>query len=142
MKRHVMFVASVAALLMVPVGAQQGSATTSPSQKNRPAAAAPERTGAALFREYCAPCHGVNARGNGPAAPAFKQRPPDLTHLAARHKGFPRKLVEDMILGDTALQPAHGSREMPVWGPTFRQSADAATLMKNLIRHLESIQEK
>jgi mono/diheme cytochrome c family protein len=141
MKRFVMLVASVAALSMVPVAAQQSGQKPAPAAK--PAASGTtERTGAAIFREYCAPCHGVNARGNGPAAPAFKQRPPDLTHLATRHKGFPRAQVEAMILGDDPLQPAHGSREMPVWGPTFRNSPDAATLMKNLIRHLESIQEK
>jgi mono/diheme cytochrome c family protein len=139
MKRYVMLVASVAALAMVPVAAQQAG-QKAPAAK--PASASTERTGAAIFREYCAACHGVNARGNGPAAPAFKQRPPDLTHLAARHKGFPRAEIEAMILGDDPLQPAHGSREMPVWGPTFRNSPDAATLMRNLLRHLESIQEK
>lgn len=142
MKRFLILVASAAAFSMVPLVAQQGSASQAQPPAKPAASAAPERTGAAIFREYCAVCHGVNARGNGPAAPAFKQRPPDLTHLATRHKGFPRALVERMILGDDALQPAHGSREMPVWGPTFRKSPDAATLMKNLILHLESIQEK
>lgn len=141
MKRHVMLLASVVALSTLPLAAQQAKQKPQPAATPQ-ASAAPERTGAAIFREYCATCHGVNARGNGPAAPAFKQRPPDLTRLAVRHKGFPRAAVEKMILGDDPLQPAHGSREMPVWGPTFRKSPDAATLMRNLMLHLESIQEK
>jgi mono/diheme cytochrome c family protein len=141
MKRYVMLLASAVALSMVPMAAQQGGQKPQPAAAQK-ADAPPARTGAAIFREYCATCHGVNARGNGPAAAAFKQRPPDLTHLAVRRKGFPRAELEKMILGDDPLQPAHGSREMPIWGPIFRKSPDGATVMKNLMLHLESIQEK
>ena len=141
MNRYVMLVACAVALSIVPVTGQGGA--KKPQPPPTPAgSAAPERTGAAIYREYCAVCHGLSGRGNGPAAPAFKQRPPDLTHLATRYKGFPRKAVEAHILGDETPQPAHGSREMPIWGPTFRQSPDAPTLLRNLIAHLESIQEK
>ena len=34
---------------------------------------------------YCASCHGLDARGNGPAAFVLKTTPPDLTALAKRH---------------------------------------------------------
>lgn len=140
MKPCVVLVASVVTLSMVAVAAQQGGATKAPA---KPAAsAAPERTGVAFFREYCAVCNGPSGRGNGPAAPAFKQRPPDLTHLATRYKGFPGQAGKALILGDKMPQPAHGSREMPIWGPTFRESQDAATLLRKLIAHLESLQEK
>ena len=32
-------------------------------------------SGKQMFANYCAPCHGVDARGNGPAAAALKMRP-------------------------------------------------------------------
>ena len=40
--------------------------------------------GAASFQQYCASCHGTDARGNGPAAAALRTRPADLTRIAAR----------------------------------------------------------
>ena len=43
-----------------------------------------------LFRAYCASCHGMDAKGNGPVAPALKAPVPDLTTLAKRNRGvFP-----------------------------------------------------
>jgi len=34
-----------------------------------------------LFRAYCASCHGLDAKGTGPAARALKDEVPDLTVL-------------------------------------------------------------
>ena len=85
-----------------------------------------------LYRFYCATCHGRDGKGNGPAAPALKVPPPDLTVLTRRQNGvFPSVEVETIIRGGTAMA-AHGSDEMPVWGPIFhaldpsaaRQGAD------------------
>ena len=42
--------------------------------------------GADTFREYCAVCHGIGGRGNGPAASALKVPPPDLTMLDHVHR--------------------------------------------------------
>src|SRR5208283_5705448 len=67
-----------------------------------------------LFRVYCAPCHGLDARGRGPAAPALKAKLPDLTLLASKNRGqFPEARVRQAIMGDIVLA-AHGSREMPI----------------------------
>ena len=53
-------------------------------------------SGARMFKEYCAVCHGKGAKGDGPAASALKQAPPDLTTLAKRHGGkFPDHYVEE-----------------------------------------------
>ena len=99
-----------------------------------------------LYRLYCATCHGRDAKGGGPAASALKVPPPDLTVLARRQNGvFPAFEVETIIRGDKALA-AHGSDEMPVWGPIF-QALDPSdvrvkTRIANLVSHIASIQQR
>ncbi len=56
--------------------------------------------GAADFNELCAPCHGRDAKGDGPLADGLAHRPADLTGLAARHGGtFPTAYVMSKIWG-------------------------------------------
>src|SRR3972149_9167430 len=51
--------------------------------------------GRTLFMAYCATCHGADARGNGPVAPALKTQPPDLTLISKRNNGkFPQEQVQ------------------------------------------------
>lgn len=77
-------------------------------------------SGAEMFRDYCAVCHGKDAKGHGPAASELKQVPADLTTLAKRHDGeFPDLYVEN-VLRNGVKTPAHGDAEMPVWGPVFK----------------------
>ena len=72
------------------------------------------------FRRYCAQCHGMNATGDGPVAPALKKKPANLTLLSKNNGGvFPEEEVRDFITG-TKTSAAHGSREMPIWGDAFR----------------------
>ncbi|MGC2182749.1 MAG: c-type cytochrome [Terriglobales bacterium] len=102
--------------------------------------------GGKLFRNYCATCHGVNAKGDGPVAPALKIRVPDLTTIARRNQGdFPAAQVRNIIAGDKGFA-AHGSREMPVWGPIFHQVEDDRDLgfvrLQNVTEYLGSIQRK
>lgn len=97
-----------------------------------------------LFRAYCASCHGADAKGKGPAAPALKSMAPDLTLLAKRNGGrFPEARVRKIIMGDDVLA-VHGSREMPVWGPIFHQiewDVDRGNVrLDNLVKYLQSIQ--
>jgi hypothetical protein len=35
-----------------------------------------EKAGQEVFRSFCAVCHGTDAKGNGPAVPGLKKRPP------------------------------------------------------------------
>src|SRR5579872_4983484 len=73
--------------------------------------------GPELYRAYCATCHGADGKGNGPAAEALKTKPADLTALTRNSHGqFPVARVRDTITGDSVVA-AHGSREMPIWGP-------------------------
>jgi mono/diheme cytochrome c family protein len=39
-------------------------------------------SGAQMFKEYCAVCHGPGGKGDGTVATALKVPPPDLTTLA------------------------------------------------------------
>lgn len=83
--------------------------------------------GKELFSEYCASCHGVSGKGDGPAAMALKIPPADLTVLAKRDKGqFPSLKVMQAIKAGPSV-PAHGSQIMPVWGPIFLQGDSAET---------------
>ena len=109
----------------------------------------PSLAGQDLFSFYCATCHGAEAKGNGPVASALKTPPPDLTRLARRNGGsFPRgRVVQFVAGGGTTLRGAHGSNEMPVWGPIFRAldpSDERLALIRieNVVQYLESIQVK
>ena len=44
-------------------------------------------SGKEMFDSYCAVCHGQDGKGNGPAAPALKTPPANLTQLANREAG-------------------------------------------------------
>ncbi len=100
-----------------------------------------------LFHAHCAACHGIEGKGNGPAASSLKTKPADLTVLAKNNGGkFPVERVKRFISGDDPTLTSHGSREMPVWGPIFHQIEDDQDLgnvrLQNLIKYLESIQQK
>jgi mono/diheme cytochrome c family protein len=96
------------------------------------------------FELYCAACHGVSGRGDGPVAAQLRARPADLTSLARRSGGaFPADQVRDFIVGTGRALPAHGTTEMPVWGPMFRafeSDARARERIGNLVAYIESIQ--
>jgi mono/diheme cytochrome c family protein len=106
--------------------------------------------GGELFAELCAVCHGVGAKGDGPAADALKKAVPDLTGLAAKNDGkFPRQEVEDSIAGETRTV-SHGTIDMPIWGQAFedvrpdwkpyRRKALARQRIYNLTEYLATIQ--
>ena len=97
------------------------------------------------FHAYCSPCHGRDGTGNGPVARTLKKAPPDLTTIMARHNGvFPRGEIRAIIANGSPDLPAHGSSEMPVWGPTFHalDSSDRAADVRlaNIVEYLKSIQ--
>ncbi len=75
--------------------------------------------GKAEYLSSCAPCHGSDAKGNGPVAVALKQHPTDLTVLAKNNKGvFPVDRAYRVIDGREEIS-GHGTREMPIWGYRF-----------------------
>ena len=102
-------------------------------------------SGQQMFMSYCASCHGKDGKGNGPAAPALKNPPTDLTMLSKKNGGkFPGNAVY-VAIGGTFNSPAHGSSEMPVWGEVFSRSANdsqAKLRLTNLTKYVESLQAK
>jgi mono/diheme cytochrome c family protein len=138
-------IVGVAALLAL-CGSREGQ---------RPAAPAPSSLaihsmyGKDLFEFYCASCHGRDGKGGGPVVPALTTAPPDLTTMAKRNGGvFPKARVEALMTGAGAsgVPVAHGTREMPVWGPIFRSldpsDRRGATRVENLTAHLASLQRR
>lgn len=102
--------------------------------------------GGELYKAYCASCHGLDAKGGGPAASALKVHPANLTEIQKRSGGtFPSARIQEMVSGEK-MAAAHGSREMPIWGPIFSQIAWDQDLGKirilNLTKYIESIQVK
>jgi mono/diheme cytochrome c family protein len=104
--------------------------------------------GASIFRNYCAACHGLDGRGNGPVSKVLKREVPDLTRLSQRNRGaFPDLHVRNTImLGGDDLVTAHGSKEMPIWGPIFHKIELDQDLgyvrLENVTKYLESLQRK
>jgi mono/diheme cytochrome c family protein len=101
------------------------------------------------FQRYCASCHGVRARGDGPVASSLQVPPPDLRRIAIRRGGaFPGGEISRMVDGRFELAP-HGPREMPVWGQAFGSNLPAAGMGESaargeiavLVEYLKSIQD-
>lgn len=105
----------------------------------------PQKTdvGKQEYDAKCAVCHGMGGKGDGPMAGQLRTPPADLTGLAKRNQGVvPVARMFEVIEG--ANIPAHGTREMPVWGREFRiedaqyykearGSYDAAVLVRGRI---------
>jgi len=107
-------------------------------------------SGKEMFNAYCAVCHGKDGKGNGPAVAALKTPPPDLTTLAQSHGGkYPTTHVQSVIKFGAESFPAHGTKEMPMWGPAFGSlsgdNADAPEVflrINNLTHYIETLQVK
>jgi len=84
------------------------------------AATADPQRGEALYRRYCAVCHGPGGRGDGPNAPFLEEdQPRDLTdtrYIGARSDDDLHRVI---VEGGQAIQ---GSRFMPPWGRTLSRS--------------------
>ncbi len=123
------------------------AASQSTSIKRVPARYTSAASGQEMYVSYCASCHGRDGRGQGPAAPALRSAPPDLTTLARRNNGkLPADHVYSVLVGKSELS-AHGSADMPVWGPIFRRLGHGSVgeehlRATNLTKYLESIQTK
>ncbi len=100
-----------------------------------------------MYKAYCAACHGPDGKGGGPAAGALKIPPTDLTLLSKNNGGkYPSMRVSSSIRGESAT-PAHGSKEMPVWGELFwsvssGHESEVQQRVANLTKYIESLQAK
>ena len=138
--------ASMGVLLLAGVW-NTGEAAQTTGPKNPPLVIS-SMYGRDLFEFYCASCHARDGKGGGPVVRSLKTQPPDLTMIAKRSGGsFPTERVESFVKGEgRPLTSAHGSQEMPVWGPIFRALDPDDRLTKvrisNIVTYIESMQDK
>ena len=104
--------------------------------------------GSAVYRTYCAVCHGPAGKGDGPLADSLRMRPPDLTLLARKNGGtFPKDRVLRTVDGRKPVK-GHGGTDMPVWGDAFKQARDGYSeaavkeRIEAVVNHIEAIQER
>jgi mono/diheme cytochrome c family protein len=100
--------------------------------------------GRQLYYQYCASCHGEDARGSGPVAATLKGAVPDLHKIAKENGKYPALRVKNIISGELDVV-AHGTKEMPVWGRFFRETKGSSVTSLNLYaltKYLEAIQDK
>ncbi len=149
---RILQVSAVIASLSLFVAAQavkDNSSATSENKTEVRKVAAPRLSpvsGQENYKAYCASCHGLAGKGDGPVATTLKVPPADLSRLAANAGGkYPMMHVEQMIRN--ADTPAHGSKDMPVWGPVFRKissgnDAQVQLRITNLAKYIETLQGK
>ena len=127
--------------------AQDKVAETPTTIKHVPITNVSPTSGKEMFRSYCATCHGTDAKGGGPAAPALKTPPPDLTVLAQKDGGkYPAAHVAAVIRGQATLA-SHGSQDMPLWGPLFTSvsqghESEVQQRVSNLVEYIQTLQVK
>lgn len=114
--------------------------------KTVPAAHSNPHSGAQMYKDYCAACHGAKGMGDGPAAEFLKSAPPDLRTLAQRHDGkYPADQVTATLRFGTTSH-AHGTSDMPIWGEVFMALDTDRTVRQlrvyNLNAFIESLQQK
>lgn len=114
-----------------------------------PVSKTPANSGKQMYASYCASCHGVDGKGNGPVASSLKQTPADLSVLSRNNGGkYPTDHVI-AVLQFGAAASAHGTADMPVWGPVLSkldesstQSSSKALRISNLAKYIETLQAK
>jgi len=125
----------------------QQATQTKPEVKKEPIKQTSAASGKEMYTQYCASCHGADAKGNGPAAAAMKAPPTDLTQLAKTHEGkYPASMVA-ATLKFGGGPGVHGSADMPVWGPLFQSldkyhDAVVQQRISNLVSYIETLQAK
>jgi mono/diheme cytochrome c family protein len=136
--RPILLLALLASILIVSSAQEQARKGSIPPSNTT--------SGAQLYSQHCAVCHGADLKGNGPFPPPYRT-PPDLTTLARRHGGkFPEAYVAKVLRNGVTL-PTHGPAEMPVWGTEFAATdrldkTQVALRIKNLTNYIESLQAK
>jgi len=118
-----------------------------PMVKKTPIKQTSAASGKEMYSQYCAPCHGTDGKGAGPAASSMKTMPADLTQLARTHDGkYPANSVASVLKFGSG-PASHGSADMPVWGPLFKSldkyhESVVQQRISNLVAYLDSLQAK
>jgi mono/diheme cytochrome c family protein len=143
MKKLALLVCLVSALPFLLALSLRGQ--QKPDIKTAPVPYSKPESGAAMYKDYCAACHGRTGKGDGPAAVALKSPVPDLTALSKRSGGeFPDAKLTYLLNHGGSATGIHGSEDMPIWGKLFKSvSTDLVKLrVANLTNYLKTLQQK
>lgn len=147
MKKSIWMFAAVMVFTYAVAAQDQTPAPTTKTIQHAPIKATSPASGVEMYKTYCAVCHGTDGKGNGPAASALKVPPTDLTQLSKNNGGkFPALKVTGAIRGEGDV-PAHGTKDMPVWGSLFwnmshGHESEVQQRVANLTKYIESLQAK
>ena len=142
-RKHLWALLAVVMAMVAMMSAQEGKKEI----RHVPIQPTSAASGQQMYKSYCAVCHGIDGKGNGPAAEALKVPPPDLTVLASKNGGkYPALKVAAIIRGEEVLA-AHGSKDMPIWGHLFwsisgGHVSEVHQRVANLNQYIESLQKK
>ena len=105
------------------------------------------------YQNYCADCHGLGGKGDGPSRLTIPMNPPptDLTLMAKKNGGkFPFDDVVASIDGRKSI-PSHARLQMPFWGTTLQKpgkeftpesDAEVKKRIESIARYVEHLQQK
>lgn len=98
---------------------KEASERQNPTPKNQESI----EKGKALYRKYCASCHGESGQGDGPLANKLRPKPADLIERAAHHSD-----------GDFAWKITNGRGAMPAFKDQLsaNQIWDVTNFIKSL----------
>jgi mono/diheme cytochrome c family protein len=145
--KYISMAVALAMWFTIAIAQQAAPSQNVPPVKRVPIKDTPSNDGEDMYDNYCAVCHGKDGRGTGPAAPAMKTSPTDLTALAKNNGGkYPASHVAAVLRGQ-ATTSSHGSQDMPVWGPLFSRisrghEGQVQQRIANLVSYLETLQAK
>jgi len=135
-------------IISVVLGLAQVSAFAQKKSQQKPSVTRPDTvSGKDTFVKYCATCHGMEGKGDGPVGKVLKIPPTDLTTLAKNSEGkFPAGFVAAVLKFGRNLA-AHGSPDMPVWGSRFRtidpvHDPTGQRHVDDVVAYIESLQAK
>jgi mono/diheme cytochrome c family protein len=137
-------------VIAIALSPSLGTAQQPTKVKTTPIIQSDPSSGKQMYADYCAPCHGQDGKGNGPAATAMKTPPANLSLLAKNNGGkYPEAHVAAVLnFGDE--KSAHGNKQMPVWGPLFEsldwtssaKGTEAKQRINRLNSYIETLQAK
>ena len=78
------------------------------------------KNGEQMYATLCASCHGVEGRGDGPAAQVLPQPVPDLTHMPRDHEGLINHGRIEKIIAGKDRKVRHDVVDMPKWERQFK----------------------
>jgi len=108
-----------------------GGEITSRDGTDAPTPAPADNNGASLYRTWCAGCHGITGRGDGPNAKALPV-PPARHADAATMSQRPDDTLYDTIDGGGAIM--NRSARMPAFGGSL-----SPTQIRALVAHIRSL---